>query len=336
MEPYYRYLTEDGFTATYSGVATRDGEEFTVTWTYITEVLSESGGVVETSQRVIINLGFGDTETVNFYTVSDEGVLYTGNESSVSAFGITSTTTIDVIGESFLFPREVDVPGELEWSATYETTVDNGFFPTVTTEEEAQRLEFVGYETVTAPVGTFDALKVISYDTVEGETLSGTSWYAPDLGMIRTEYSEVDEEGFLIEFVMQLESLDGEVVTNPLEQLFGGALEINGVAFQDWLGYLEELASGYVFHYGLGYLYPLDSNEDGSFWVYSLNPDLGYLYLNPDWLIAEGAGGELPNGNIYGWVFSTAYPEGWMYIYVTVTGDIYIATADGWGTYPPQ
>jgi hypothetical protein len=153
--------------------------------------------------------------------------------------------------------------------------------------------------------------------------------------LIRSDYSEVDDDGVLIEYVLEIQSLDGEVVTNPLEQLFGGSLEINGVAFQDWLGYLEDLGEGYVYHYGLGFLYPLQAAEDGTMWVYSLNPGLGYVYLNPDWLTAEGIGTDVPNGNFFGWIYSSEYPGGWMYIYVTVTGDIYVSDGGEYVLYPP-
>jgi len=340
LEPYYRHLTEDGFNVTYTGTATVEGEPFSADWTYVTEVISDSGGVLETKQTVVVDLGGmgAGTAVDSFYQITDEGVLFLGTASTVSGFGFTTTTEVTVDGESIVFPRNVDVPGEVLWEATFQTSVDLGFgSPFVTSEQVSERLEFIGFETVTVPIGTYNALKMRVYDTSgDGETLVGTNWLAEGIGLIRAELREEQEgdDGVeLIDYVLEATSINGEVPnpSSPVDFLFAGAQELAGTLFQDWLGYISQVEGDLFYHYGFGYLTAVQVIEDGSLWIYSPNAAIGYMYMNPALLTAIQPEEGLPSGDLTGWVWSTGFPGGWMYFYVTSAGVLYAyqETADG-------
>ncbi|OPZ75238.1 MAG: Chitodextrinase precursor [Verrucomicrobia bacterium ADurb.Bin474] len=169
-------------------------------------------------------------------------------------------------------------------------------------------LDPVGFETVTIPNGTFEALKInvekrvklASDEDLEEITAESTefssNWYVVDVGMVRQEVqvTSVTSEGSeKLQYTIDLKG------TNYLpNHLWPDAVKNNdGWTLVDWLGYITDDHFPWIYHSDHGWLYvDAEDTSDVRLWSESLgwwftSSDLYPVFYSHDlgeWLTFEG------------------------------------------------
>lgn len=161
------------------------------TWTYL--ITTAASFTATETDTIIQSTGTGYSLKYYFSGVTDYGIDDIVQMSS-GTWGISKETYYNAKG-TVLFLNTYTPPSVLEpsrWSAgtqeSYTSTLTgNGTGSTSSTE-----IHVVGFELVTVPVGTFNALKITFTDSAGGTI---TNWYADGVGCVKTIYPsfQVDE-----------------------------------------------------------------------------------------------------------------------------------------------
>lgn len=326
LSAYYDFLTVDGFTSTYVG-SIDDGEEvLSSQWIYRVSVLEESDAGVLSEEEMIMAFetvnGLIQTSVKSLYEVTSAAVFYRGGETSVLPDTGFSTVIEVVDGASIFFPSEVTVPSQISWMGTYRTTVTvlPIIPPFVSDTETSGTADFLGFETITVPAGTFEALKVLTTETDEEGTITSLSWYGQGIGLLKTELEEPGEGSEPVVFTYELASYEGYTPETPVSRILAGSVEFGGVLFSDWLGYFDTYDdSDWLYHNGLGYIYAASVAGLDGYWFYVPFADFGYLYFSAQLLHSAD------NGELAGWVYSLSGGGSWLRIEVDPNGTVRVS-----------
>ena len=169
-------------------------------------------------------------------------------------------------------------------------------------------LDPVGFETVTIPNGTFEALKInvekrmklASDEDLEEVTMQSTefssNWYVVDVGLVKQEVQLTTVTSEASESIQYAIDLKG---SNYLpNHLWPDASKNNdGWTFVDWLGYITDDHFPWIYHSDHGWLYvDAEDTSDVRLWSESLgwwftSADLYPVFYSHDlgeWLTFEG------------------------------------------------
>jgi hypothetical protein len=161
------------------------------TWTYEGSTIGQFNHTLNVSQDQLFTILITSNDTVFNMEgqCTEDGVILMDSGMSTTAQssdGSGSVTTTNQDGVTL--PNDIQVGDDWSQTIAYNAGSSEGssFSGTIETSYKA-----VGYESVSVPAGTFEALKIIQNTTM---TIAGTSfdtssnlWYVQDVGNIKTE-----------------------------------------------------------------------------------------------------------------------------------------------------
>jgi hypothetical protein len=187
--PYYPL--RQGSTWTFSG------DNFVMTWT-VTELTGD-----DENAEAVINADIEEVTVTYHWICTTEGLVsydYGNLGFSSAGLGDLGEFSFEVVDEegTFLLPPDEMVPGAT-WSNSFtiQSTVSVQGQSLTSSMRMSTNYTVVGFETITTPAGTFEALRVEQTGTWTNETMgqsfssasNGVSWFAAGVGMVRNESS---------------------------------------------------------------------------------------------------------------------------------------------------
>jgi hypothetical protein len=358
LRPYFNFLLKDGFTLIFEGEAEdfmEEDELIDARWVYQTIVRSEAGGVTETTLRTSNTVRTPEGNVAftidGNLRIDADGVTDIGTDGYSFFMGEFVTIQIRHDVDPLFLPATATIGQTfpLTFSRTTRTAFSGDDFDEITTEIEGE-ISVVGFESVTVPAGTFEALIIEQIERRE-TTLFGSitmtdvertrQWMAPDVGFVKVEVYESSEmtgvpaEDERLTSTFELVEFLESYQPGPTEAVFSGAGSlIDGDSeffFQPWFGFFLGIAEGspWIYHPGFGFIYSLGSSGPDGRWFFSPDPRIGTFYINNQCvtytLIDDLETDEL-SARLFGWFYTTVDGGTWFYF----EADILAATLTFW------
>lgn len=334
LSPYAGFLLKDGAQLTYSvevDQVLREGRE--LSYTYGIEAEATGAGLYQSVLHVSLsdNTGLLLSTATSSYEVRSDGVYFMGDSYADSQKSEEGTL---LSGEGLFLPKEASFGSEFTWSYVIEYAQLGLFGPTTYQKSVSGVTKVEGLETVSTPYGVFpDTLKVIYTETSGSKKSTATFWFDQDVGPVKMIYTDTDAEtpGVSNSLTMELIAFkEGSSVgsgNSPADLISVGSEIINGVAYQDWLGFfsVEDTISGLTYHFGFGYMLPLQADPTGGLWIFLYRDGLDLVYVRPGFLIPQFNENSNLSGNLAGWLYVLDGNSGeWLWIYSTFDGRLFV------------